>query len=219
MNIEPDAEGLFTLEYQDRTLPNDTIEHLFNKITALHNQKDSLLTLFSRAVLKKKLQDYNGAIEDYNTIIKVRPNFSQAYFNRANTRYDALQLLRSINEHNNTMSIDATSPTSVIKRKSSTPSFDQIMKDYQKCIELDPQFCYAYFNMANVQARQKEFTGAIINYTRAILLEPKFAEAYYNRGIIYLYIHEKEGGCSDLSKAGEYGIPKAYDAIRKFCNK
>jgi hypothetical protein len=31
-------------------------------------------------------------------------------------------------------------------------------------------------------------------------------------------IGDKNGGCLDLSKAGELGIEKAYEIIKKFCN-
>jgi hypothetical protein len=33
-----------------------------------------------------------------------------------------------------------------------------------------------------------------------------------------LQLGDKNGGCPDLSKAGELGHPEAYDRIRKYCN-
>ncbi len=45
-----------------------------------------------------------------------------------------------------------------------------------------------------------------------------FADAYYGRGVAKLGLGWKESGCLDLSKAGELGYSKAYEAIRKYCN-
>jgi len=41
--------------------------------------------------------------------------------------------------------------------------------------------------------------------------------AYYARGIAKIKSGDKNGGCLDLSKAGELGFD-AYDTIKKYCN-
>ena len=60
-----------------------------------------------------------------------------------------------------------------------------------------------YFNRGKIhygKGRQKE---AIENFTKAIELDPSHAEAYIGRGIVYLWINEKEKGKKDLDKALE----------------
>ena len=59
---------------------------------------------------------------------------------------------------------------------------------------------------------------AIEQYTKAIDLYPALAEAYYNRGLILIYVKDREKGCIDLSKAGELGIEDAYSVIGKYCD-
>ncbi|MFA6894560.1 MAG: hypothetical protein WCQ46_02245, partial [Bacteroidales bacterium] len=58
---------------------------------------------------------------------------------------------------------------------------------------------------------------AISEYTKALELYPYIGEAYYNRGLVLIYLKDKEKGCIDLSKAGELGISEAYSVIKKFC--
>jgi len=91
-----------------------------------------------------------------------------------------------------------------------------ILRDYEKAIELNPDFAFAYFNRANVMCTQKDFQTAISNYSRSIEIDPDFAEAYFNRGLTYLFIGDDTKGLSDLSKAGELGIYKAYNLIQRF---
>jgi len=42
--------------------------------------------------------------------------------------------------------------------------------------------------------------------------------AYYHRGLAKILLGQKDNGCLDLSKAGELGSAKAYEAIKNFCN-
>ena len=76
-----------------------------------------------------------------------------------------------------------------------------------------------YFNRGIDKSNLKDYTGAILDYTKAIELNPKNAVAYYNRGIAKLnLVGSPDGGCLDLSKAGELGLSDAYDMIKKRCN-
>ena len=45
-----------------------------------------------------------------------------------------------------------------------------------------------------------------------------YADLYYWRGKAELKLDQKDNGCLDLSKAGELGLSKAYDAIKHLCN-
>ena len=62
-----------------------------------------------------------------------------------------------------------------------------------------------------------DFPKSITNYSKSIDLYPYLAEAYYNRGLIQIYLKDKEKGCMDISTAGELGIKDAYSVIKKFC--
>jgi tetratricopeptide (TPR) repeat protein len=178
------------------------------------------MMIFERAILKYKLQDFNGSIDEYNTLINLKPELSYAYFNRANTRYEMISFMNALNSYNNNVifignyNIKAQSD-----KKTNLQNYDDVVADYQKCIQLNPWFNYAYFNLANINIDSKDFLSAITNLTKAIEIEPKFAEAYYNRGLTYIYVQKKEEGCTDLSKAGELGVQRAYEVIKKFCNQ
>ena len=59
--------------------------------------------------------------------------------------------------------------------------------------------------------------GALENYNHAIRLYPYMGDAYYNRGLVLIYLKDKEKGCIDLSRAGELGVAEAYGVISKYC--
>ena len=92
--------------------------------------------------------------------------------------------------------------------------FELMMRDYDKVIQLDPKFVYAYYNRANVYCAQKDYKLALLDYSTAIELYPEFAEALFNRGLVYFYLGENDKAVSDLSTAGELGIVAAYNIIK-----
>jgi len=58
--------------------------------------------------------------------------------------------------------------------------------DYNKAIELDPQFVEAYCNRGDAKQLQSNFNGAILDYNRALEIDSMYVNAYHNRGIAKL---------------------------------
>jgi hypothetical protein len=50
-----------------------------------------------------------------------------------------------------------------------------------------------------------------------IEIDPKRSEAYLQRGIEKINTGDKDGGCADLTKAGELGFEKAYEIRKVLC--
>ena len=103
---------------------------------------------------------------------------------------------------------------------------DQISRqwDYSEAIEdmmlsqqIVPDMPYVYFNLGNLYCLSSEHIASIENYSRAIELYPYMGDAYFNRGLVLIYLKDKEKGCIDLSRAGELGVDDAYGVIKKYC--
>ena len=91
------------------------------------------------------------------------------------------------------------------------------LNDLKRAQELYPDFPYIYYNLANLYCLSSDLTSAITNYNKALELYSNIPEAYYNRGLVLIYLKDKEKGCIDLSKAGELGVSDAYSVIKKYC--
>ncbi len=218
LNKISSRKNIFILTTQNDTISKDSIEQQINLQGFIANTSDQYLKLFSRAILHHKSQNYGKALADYNQVIHLKPDFALAYFNRANARFAMEFYLNSNNDYNSDIIYIDDSQKNNVSVAKTIFYYDDVMADFNKCIQIDPEFYYAYFNMANVKIESKDYLGALNDYARAIEIEPKFAEAYYNRGLTYIHIHEVEEGCLNLSKAGELGLPKAYAAIKEYCN-
>ncbi len=184
-----------------------------NSISAQLEQNSSDADIyFARAIEFALVQDFKSAIDDLNKAISLKPDFMPAYFTRANIRYKMIET-----NSNGNLSANASKQGNDIGSNNQL-KFDMelILRDYDKVIELVPDFAFAYYNKANVLTAIRDFRSAVSYYSKALDIDPDFAEAYFNRGLTYLFIGEDKNGLSDLSKAGELGIYKSYNLIQRF---
>ena len=94
-----------------------------------------------------------------------------------------------------------------------------MINDYNRVLELDPEFPFVYYNRGFVYCKMGQYQKAIEDFSKAIQYKPKFAEAIYNRGLIHLLLEQTQQGCEDLSQAGELGIQDAYKVMKRYCYK
>jgi len=82
-------------------------------------------------------------------------------------------------------------------------NFEQAKADYNKAIEINPEYANAYNNRGNIKAKQADYKGAIMDYNRAIGLNSQFVEAYCNRGIAKENLGDHHEAMEDFDKAIE----------------
>ena len=184
---------------------------------------------FGRAIDFMLIQDFTSSLDDLNRVIQLSDNFVLAYFMRAAVRFKQIEYRASTQDFDSPEKrVDSDlfglskSPSGILLPNSSSGKkepfgmdYEMVLRDYDKVIEIAPQFVYAYYNRANVRCAQKDFRAALADYNEAIRLRPDFSDAYFNRGLVYVFLGETQKGIADLSKAGELGIISAYNVIKR----
>lgn len=188
------------------------------------NGKDPNL-YFGRALDYMLVQDFTSAIADLNAAIKLDPKYTLAYFNLGIIYTKLLELKENVptfdKEANTSLAdIDKQTPKvttlpSLSDVRVEKSEFEQAVVNYNKAIELNPEFVYSYYNRAEIRSIQKDYRAAVLDYNEVIRRDPEFAEAYYNRGLARLYMGEKQKGLDDLRKAGELGVVNAYSIVKR----
>jgi len=88
-------------------------------------------------------------------------------------------------------------------------NLEKAREDYEKAMEVNPEYANAYNNRGNIKAKQGDYAGAVEDYDRAIILNALFFEAHCNRGIAKENLGDLTGAIADLSRAielnSEYG--------------
>ena len=174
------------------------------------------------------VQDYENALKDINRAIELQPGFLQSYFVRAVILSKQVELdpllppetvaqepVVGINPADRLKDLPQIAKTKIPEVSTKSFKYDTILKDYETILRIDPNFIFAYYNMAEIYSLEKDYRAAIDSYSKAIKIEPQFAEAYFNRGLSKLSIGETASGLDDLRKAGELGVVESYSIIKR----
>ncbi len=209
MTISNQEETYYVEEYKNNIL-------YFNEKVDNNPVAENYL---SRGIFRLLTEDYNNALSDFNEAIKQDEKNTLAHFSRANCREKMVELLESLPDFSEDLTIPVGTPnTNAPEKVKVITDYQDILNDYQVCIFINPKFPFAYYNKAYILCKLAKYQEAIRNFDQAIELQSDFAEAYFNRGLTRIYLDDIEGGAKDLSKAGELGIQDAYNIIKRYCN-
>ena len=89
----------------------------------------------------------------------------------------------------------------------------------EQAAAIQPALPYIQFNLGNLYCLSSQLVNAIECYGKAIAQYPYMGDAYFNRGLVLIYLKDKEKGCIDLSRAGELGLEDAYNVISRYCEE
>ena len=79
----------------------------------------------------------------------------------------------------------------------------EALTDFNRAIELDPNFSEAYNNRGNLRLDSEDRQGALADFNRAIELNPSNATAHYNRGLLRVDFGDRQGAVADLQVAAD----------------
>lgn len=185
--------------------------------------------LFMRAVHDYSLKQFNSALNYYGQAIEsseadsgVDKLYGAFYrMNRGVLRAEMIDFITSIESNVQVLSMDDTGNTRARVRDQVSRQYDysDAVEDMKAAAASVPDIPYIYFNLGNLYCLSGEHINSIENYTRAIELYPYLGDAYFNRGLVLIYLKDKEKGCIDLSRAGELGVSDAYGVIKKYCEE
>jgi tetratricopeptide (TPR) repeat protein len=127
--------------------------------------------LFERANNFIRMGNLNAAIADYTEVLRHKPDFAPAYFNRG------------------------------FARQHGQGDVSGAIADFSDAIRLNPAFAEAFVNRAIAHAEQKDYADALADYDAALQHNPKLSHAYSNRGEIHFLTGDLRAAADDFRKA------------------
>ena len=94
-------------------------------------------------------------------------------------------------------------------------NYENALIDYDRAIELRPEYAEAYLLRGQVYDFLDEHEEAIADYTKAIDLKPRFANAYAHRGFALEALGESHRAEEDWKVAADMGDEKATGILRR----
>ena len=168
---------------------------------------------------------YNSALLHYDNAIaregdRYEDLFKAFYLmNRGVLRAEMIDFIASIETNVQTLSMDDKGNTRARVRDQVTNTYDysESVADMEAAAAILSNIPYIHFNLGNLYCLSSQLVNALGSYDSAIKLYPYFGDAYFNRGLLLIYLKDKEKGCIDLSRAGELGVEGSYRVISKYC--
>ena len=182
---------------------------------------------FLRALYEYSGKQYNASLGYYGQAIEkseAKSGVESAYeafylMNRGVLRAEMIEFIASIESNVQVLSMDDSGNTRARVKDQVVRQYDysDAVDDMKKALNQVSDLPYLYYNLGNLYCLSSEHISSIENYSKAIELYPYMGDAYFNRGLVLIYLKDKEKGCIDLSRAGELGVQDAYSVIKKYC--
>lgn len=186
---------------------------------------------FVKGLQELQNRQFNAALDWFDKAVEsagdsksgdVYSKYYKAFYlmNRGVLKAEMIDFIASLENNVQTLSMDTEGATRarVSDRVAKNYDYSEAIADIRAAIEILPDIPYLYFNLGNLSCLSSRMVEAIENYDTAIRLYPEMGEAHFNRGLVLIYLKDKEKGCIDLSRAGELGIADAYGIIAKYCD-
>ncbi|MBO4447439.1 MAG: tetratricopeptide repeat protein [Bacteroidales bacterium] len=200
--------------------------------TIFYTKENTARAYFLKGLAEIQKKQFNKALANFNEAIRLAPNDSEAdkysrYYkalylmNRAALKAEMTDFIASMEKNVQTITLDDKGNTRANLGDATTHSYDysEAIADIEEALEILPDLPYLHYNLANLQCLSSKLVEAVSNYGQAISLYPGMGDAFYNRGLVLIFLKDKEKGCIDLSRAGELGVAEAYSVISKYCKE
>jgi len=183
---------------------------------------------FIRGLYSVQSKKFTSALSQFDEAVEASAEGKYAeyykafyHLNRGVLRAEMIDFISSIENNVQTLTMDDKGTTRARVRDQVSRSYDysEAIEDMQIADRLLPGVPYLHFNLGNLYCLSAKFVESVASYTTAINLFPYMGDAYFNRGLVLIYLKDKEKGCIDLSRAGELGVSDAYSVISKYCEE
>jgi tetratricopeptide (TPR) repeat protein len=160
--------------------------------------------LLLRATAHTRMTNYDGAIADYNLMLKLNPSSTIGYLGRANVFNQENAYGSAIMDCNLALLIDQDLPGAYKERGAAYEGegrFDMAIADYNKVISLVPTDPSAYLGRATLFADEENYSNAAADCSQAITLDPGNARLYESRGFYYSKLGNYDASIQDSKTA------------------
>lgn len=151
-----------------------------------------------------QIGNYLGAIENFNIVIKFKPQLPGPYYYRGVGKHQLEDFRGAIRDYNKAISIKPYYPDAFMHRGLAfleLKNYEAAINDYNKALDLDPDNAIIYNNRGIAKLSQKDIEGAIEDYNKALEINPKFINSFINRSNANILKGDIKEAIRDLNRA------------------
>lgn len=171
----------------------------------------------SRANINLAAQEYDKAIADYDTALKIDKYNTDAYVRRGNAKYHLKNYDGAIKDYSVALEINpalADARFNVGRVYYDLQDFPKAIENMNMAVGLNPTNPLYQFELARAEYKSGLYQQAMTNFEKATDLDAKFYDAYYGAGLVALNIGQYEVAVDKFGKVLESG--KTYSNVNYY---
>jgi tetratricopeptide (TPR) repeat protein len=148
--------------------------------------------------------DPDEKIRSYSEAIRLKPDFAEAFNNRAGVRRDIGDQEGALQDFNEAIRLKPDFAEAFYNRglvRSDKADREGALQDYSETIRLKPDFAEAFYNRGLAHTDRGDLNGALQDFNEAIRLKSDFAEAFRSRSVTRNNKGDREGALQDFNEA------------------
>ncbi len=148
--------------------------------------------------------DYHGAIDVLNSLLRFDDNATEGYFLRGVAKYNLNDLLGADADFTIAIDKNPVFTNAFINRaitRSRLGNYDDALQDFEHAIELRPDLPNPYYSRGVTRLLNQQPLEAIKDFNEFIKQEKLVADAYINRGVCYLQLQDTLKAMEDFNTA------------------
>jgi S1-C subfamily serine protease len=172
---------------------------------------------FIQAGEKYNKGDYQGAIADYTSALKINPKYDLAYFNRGLARSNLADKQGAIADYNSAIKINPNFASTYFLRgvaRAELGDTQGAITDFTMGLKIDPNNAQGYIVRGVTHHLLGDKQAAIADYTVGLKIDPNNAQGYSLRARARFASGDKQRAVADLQKAAnlyqQQGNSQAY---------
>lgn len=158
----------------------------------------------NRAVVREKLDDWEGAMADCTSAIRLNMFSDDAFGLRGYLWFQHKEYHNAIEDFNRALKANPENKRILMSRAMvwyEMKKYPEVLNDYSEVIRIDSNYIYAYYNRAMLRAEVGEKNAAIRDLDKVVEMNPDNILIYFNRGLLKMDIRDWYGAYDDFTES------------------
>lgn len=177
-------------KFDDGFVARGRMNYLRGDTTAALSDLDKALTInraqipayLIKADIYSKLKKWEESIQAIDEAIKLQPDNTDLYINRAYLRYNVNDFFGAMADYDYTLTIDPENEAALFNRallRTEVKALSDAVADFSKVLQHDPTNFYAIYNRGLIYLELGQYQKALLDFKEISMRYPRFYPAYY----------------------------------------